>query len=382
MSLLLLQIFLYGGILVTCKKMTYDNTDSNSDGVIDAPVDNESVSTGQADIGMPYDGVLETVTWDRPQVSDGGEVVQVPQDEPTIQDALRKVPIHLRGDYTIQVDKSQGPFNEDIFIPPTFSETFTDPGGEGNICRIKLEDQGSVAAGDPDIEVNSITAFGGTALCVIINFGPTGIAPLPDENASWAFFYGKEFAITNSSLRGSARGDLTPDSAGILCYSSEVKIQNDFDFGTDLVERGIQVKRGERLEIDGNNNTISGSVTSAAVYVGSGEVSHQGKLPDAPEPVVAVNNNATIGPDIKAIDYNGELYTAIRTDTSGNTRLRAPTNDEYIRAVPGQSQVYYPNGYEPRPLGDGDGIIVTTPDGSSQYRIRVDNSGNVTTDQI
>lgn len=35
-----------------------------------------------------------------------------------------------------------------------------------------------------------------------------------------------------------------------------------------------------------------------------------------------------------------------------------------------------------RTVDAGDGLVVTTPDGSSQYRIRVDNSGNVVTDSV
>jgi len=41
---LLINVLTYGDV-TTCEKMTYDNIDSNSDGVIDAPVDNDSVST-------------------------------------------------------------------------------------------------------------------------------------------------------------------------------------------------------------------------------------------------------------------------------------------------------------------------------------------------
>ena len=339
-----------------------------------------SVSTEQAQIGMPLTGPASNIQWDRPYIG-GGETVQVPQEEATIQDALRKVPQYLEDDYHIQIDKSQDPYDEDIIVPPTKSSVLSTPGDGGNVARLVIEDQGSISAGDPDIKLNSVVAFNSSALVVFLHLGPTGLAPIPDENASWGFFAGSEYILINCSVQGSQRDTtLSPAATAILNYGARTKIENDFDFGSDLVERGIWQKRGQALEI-GPSNTISGSVTEHAVRVATGEVHHGGRLPDADKTAVNnIDNNSTVGNGLYLTANDGTTSKAMRMDSSGNTRFQDKNGDNFMRAVTALSQVYFTSGYEPRTTGSGDGMVVTTPDGTDEYRIRVDNSGNVVTD--
>lgn len=52
-----------------------------------------------------------------------------------------------------------------------------------------------------------------------------------------------------------------------------------------------------------------------------------------------------------------------------------PTLDRQIEELVSESK-------KPTILEPGVGIVVTTPDGTKHYRIRVDNAGNVTTDLV
>jgi len=68
-------------------------------------------------------------------------------------------------------------------------------------------------------------------------------------------------------------------------------------------------------------------------------------------------------------DYLQDLVRTLTVDISDVERELAANN------------VKTPNG-DVEAEGASSGLLVTTPDGTTQYRIRVDNAGNVTTEVV
>lgn len=138
------------------------------------------------------------------------------------------------------------------------------------------------------------------------------------------------------------------------------------------------MKRGNRVRID-QTNTITGSVKDEAVFVQAGQISHDGRLPDAPTDVQTFSNS-TSGIRLQMTDRNGSENDHVLVDSNSNKRFFNADGTEFLQPNQGLNQTLFQT-YEPRVnSGNGDGIVVTTPDGSDNYRIRVDNSGNVVTD--
>ncbi|WP_435346036.1 hypothetical protein [Haloarchaeobius sp. HRN-SO-5] len=68
-------------------------------------------------------------------------------------------------------------------------------------------------------------------------------------------------------------------------------------------------------------------------------------------------------------------------DDNGWLNVKDASTDELIFRVHVASAGGYSKG-DVQTFVDGAGTVVTTPDGAAEYRIGVDNSGNVTTTQI
>lgn len=225
----------------------------------------ESLSPEQATIGATA-GAVTGIQWERPEVLKSDTTVRVPQDEPTIQDALRKVPRRLLANSTITVDEAQGPYTEDLVIPPVNSEELVS-NTEGGNARLTLKTQGGTAA-----SVDSVFGIGGRGQgnVVLANITATTTNPYDDETAAFAFYGGEFFKMSACALGGSARG---LGSNGILCYASRLKIEGSFDWGTDLVAVGGRTKQQGVINVD-NGVTATGSVTDHAWEAGSGRIEH------------------------------------------------------------------------------------------------------------
>lgn len=82
------------------------------------------------------------------------------------------------------------------------------------------------------------------------------------------------------------------------------------------------------------------------------------------------------------IIQSGLTYEDTFIDNGGNNQLRnigkATQNNPNVEQTSGPYSI---GGGDAEVEGAGKGLVVTTPDGSAKYQIRVDNSGNVTTEQ-
>jgi hypothetical protein len=243
-------------------------------------------------------------------------------------DAVRKIPWEFHANYKIQVDSTQDPYAEDIVVPQWYSADVS----SDQKHRLIIEDQGSASGGTAGINVDSITHMGGVGLTNFIKFAPTSTVPYLNENPVYASIGGEELVLTDCGIAGTARND---PSQGMLCYGSVVKFQSTFDFGSDLVERGVWIKRGQQvIQDNAGAHTVSGSVTGKAAVVGAGEYAHNGKNPSAGSaPAVQnVNTSATIGAKkFIANNSDGGVQGFLRVDTNDVQRYLTQDGTEWLR---------------------------------------------------
>jgi hypothetical protein len=214
----------------------------------DEAVDVQSVTTEQLYNNGGLSHTDTGITWDRPKWGQTTEeAVQVPQDEPTIQDALRKVPEFLIDNYTIEIDATQGPYDEDVIVPPTIAYDFGG-GSEGVPARLFItnQDSGNKVAGATWLVYPAVTR------------GPTlEKVEIPDSNP-----YNDDkggFEAHGDGFVEFRDADFTGgDSAGaaIVAYGATVKARN-IDFGSSVVSNGVEVKSGGYVQANNFSGTAS-----------------------------------------------------------------------------------------------------------------------------
>ncbi|QIO24838.1 hypothetical protein [Haloarcula sp. JP-L23] len=103
--------------------------------------------------------------------------------------------------------------------------------------------------------------------------------------------------------------------------------------------------------------------------------------------------NAEVGTDLEYVHHfdqqNVRPNPVVSDDAAGSTRWfddgteRRETDDSHaFHAGAGDGPSFVVEEDDVRMPGAGNGAILTTPDGSSQYRVRVDNGGNLVTEQV
>jgi hypothetical protein len=104
--------------------MTYDGTDADADGIVEADIDNDSVTTDKARVGSS----AKSGPNDRPLISNSDTTVTVDagggQDYTSIQSAIDDCPIFLRHEYIIEVNNGDYS-SEDLKVETVIN------GGEG-----------------------------------------------------------------------------------------------------------------------------------------------------------------------------------------------------------------------------------------------------------
>ncbi len=103
--------------------------------------------------------------------------------------------------------------------------------------------------------------------------------------------------------------------------------------------------------------------------------------------------NAEVGTDLEYVRHfdqqNVRPRPVVADDAAGSTRWfddgteRHRTYDSHaFHAGGGDEASFVVEDDDVRVPGDGNGAVLTTPDGSDQYRVRVDNEGNLVTEQV
>lgn len=283
----------------------------------------DSVATDQATVGATAGGTT-TISWDRPEINKSATTVQVPQDEDTVQDALRKAPRRLAANYVIEVDEGGDYSAEDWVVPPVQSEDLFDA-AEGGNSRLTVKRQGTTATLNP----NSVFIIGGRGQgnVVFIHTYPVGINPWDDEDAVWATYGGGEPKLSQCGIGGAAR---TTGAVGVLSYQSTMKIEGAFDWGTDLVSIGGKTKQGGMIFMP-TGVTVSGSVTDHAWEAPTGIIHHGRQGPTATNAFAAdpQRNRGVVGHQLPMVDRSGNLFDAILA-TGSDTRYRDKNNTKRL----------------------------------------------------
>ena len=231
------------------------------------------VYSGQATIGR-VSGDTSGIEWDRPELNKSETTVRVPQDEPTVQDALRKVPRRLAANYIICIDPSDGPYDEHIVTPPVQSEDLLNS-TEGANSNLQIEGLDSGTRW----QTASVFVIGGWG-AISIKLRDCNVSETTtygDENAAYIAYGSGSVTLSNCGIVGSARGS---GSVGVSSYASLVKLETVFDWGADLVQNGTETKHNGSLMCDGGL-TATGSVTQHGHVAKAGPIHHAGRGPDA-----------------------------------------------------------------------------------------------------
>jgi len=342
--------------------------------------DADSVITDQANIGDGISSALTGITWDRNEVNKSDTTVQVPQDEPTIQDALRKVPRRLIGSYQISLDESQDPYDENLVIPPVYSEE-VDSTTEGGNAGLLIDTQGGGR-----VTIRSLIAIAGKGQksLIVTNVDADTTNPYDDEASPWAFYGWNHAALSNCGVVG---GGLEAGSNGILSYQSSLKLETAFDWGTDLVSIGGKTKQRGEIHVDAGFSA-SGSVTDHAWESVSGPIEHTGIGPTATNNFMTDprRNGQSVAPNIAAVSFDGTVTDAIRVRADDGIEIRDGTETRRVHFTAAGPDVFYDEtGTELARFSDGQlqvsgaggGVEVTSPDGNTTLEIGIDNSGNV-----
>jgi archaellum component FlaF (FlaF/FlaG flagellin family) len=94
---------------------------------------------------------------------------------------------------------------------------------------------------------------------------------------------------------------------------------------------------------------------------------------NTPDSIVLGNDNGTVVKQVQG--STADLFSVNLYNTSvGDSVDKAFTVEDDGSVIIGQDEIDIQT--------PGNGVVVTTPDGTSQYRIAVDNNGNVTSEEI
>ncbi|SNZ06167.1 hypothetical protein SAMN06269185_1072 [Natronoarchaeum philippinense] len=315
-------------------------------------LDVNSINTEQATIG-PLTGAVTSISWDRPEVLDATTTVEVPQDEPTPQDAFRKIPRRLAANHTIEIDETDDYSVEDWVVPPVQSADMFD-NTEGGNSRLTITRQGSSGTLNP----NSVFTIGGRGQGNTVHqyTHPVGTNPWDDENSVWAVYGGEGVKCFDCGIGGTSRGT---GSVGVDVYGTTVKLEGTFDWGSDLVEIAGQTKQFGTLKT-GDVNAL-GSVTGDAWVNVSGRIEHRriGPSHGGDFAVDPQRTGGVVSPTVPTVTRGGDLVDAIYHRPDGDVEVRDATNNKRIQFFEAGGSGYNTVFYD----GDGNKLARLTESG-------------------
>lgn len=314
----------------------------------------------------------------RPAISNEDKVVTVPGDYSTVQAAVNDCPMYLRHEY--KIDISDGTYNEDVVVPPVIAGDFN---GQADQEFGRLEIYGNT--GDRTaVELDSFvaTGCGGAVNPFITHITFLADNPHDNESTSVAIYGCNQSAVASLGFGANVTN-------GVLAYGSEVVV-NDLNLGSGNLSHAVTTKHGGSAHL--KTGTVDGSVTDSLLQPSSGYIQYK-----------SANMNAT-GTLVEGTGTDGHVWDATDekfVNMSNLPSVTMPDGDTFVYDGGSSENIQIQNSFGNLLYGDatsgnnlmhigksgdvklyqaGQGVLVQTPDGTDEYRIRVDNSGNVVTD--
>lgn len=164
-------------------------------------------------------------------------VINVPEDVPTIQEAVDIATALIIDVNRISVQVAPGTYDEDVYIPPFVSEGGRE-GIDGDAFTFQINGDRTTPS---NVEVSSITAVSSTgrASPFITGLTLTGKSPYEDEEYAISCLGANEVGIRDCAFASTCTN-------GIMGYSASIDAR-DCDFGSGNVDRAFLAKRGTML---------------------------------------------------------------------------------------------------------------------------------------
>jgi len=219
-----------------------------------------SVNTEQALIGKTAGKTGEGAK--RKLISNSDTTILVPEDYPTIQEAINQVPLFLRHDYVISIDKTSydETLKENLVIQGLYGFEPID-NNEGTPGRLYIDTRNP----GEYIEVGSyyITGVYGGAVVKLVYQSVNNVNPWADENGAIQGRKANSVALESCRLNSDITGD---NGDGLVAYGGTWKV-NGYDLGENNAKEGFKAKRGGRITV--RDSGASGNVTDFVAHATS-----------------------------------------------------------------------------------------------------------------
>jgi len=286
----------------------------------------------------------------RDQWSTSSVTITVGSDFPTIQEAVMAIPLIPYDDVTIDVPSGFDASTEDVLVPQLHGGYGNNAGGRGFEHKVEIVGDSTTPSNNP---LGSIVFSGVQGGFVTLDgFELQRNNPYDDEDTPCAIYHSDAVSLENIEYAGGG--------VGVYAYGNSHVNVGSIDFGTDILTTGYAVKHNAEI-MEQRAGTQSGNVT------GYGYVATAG--------MIRTNRSSSSVTGTQGLVDGQNSRTGFVVTESGNKWMNKFVGEYKVGeegSVPGE----FTNAVA------GNGWVVTTPDGTSKYRIRVDNSGNVVTDQI
>lgn len=374
--------------------MAYDNLDPDADGTVNADVDNQSTNTSQLNNTAKYPSDTTGIKTTIENASDGDRIV-LPSDQTSY---TVNNPINVSASITITgpgKDSTTGLLqkqnSDDLFYVAGCSPTFQGVIGNGG----DMSGYGIHTAGG-DNRVGRIT-IRDTAMDNMY-----GGYYLNSANVSYIANSGAHSTETSPSLE---IGGANANAATIINFDATAAedgqgIVVDGAYGVNVFGGYVDGSTADGWVLNSNRLGVfgAGGEANANATIRIGSDANYGMVVPGYMDAGIVNDSNSVnvisGEDVNMSFSNGEVLLpqlSLSDDISGKWSFSQDPND---RALVAELLATGAGGVNFRLAGgsgggndfenpqSGQGYIATTPDGSAQYRIAVDNSGNLTTEQI
>lgn len=203
----------------------------------------------------------------RPLVSNSYTRLRVPQDVPTIQEAVNQVPWYLRHDFDIRIDQDRSYADEHVEIPPVIA---ADESRNKRAAGLELMSQSSSSG---NWEVGSIRVFNAMGSRAVRLSYPKFTSVNPSDNYDQAFMHrggGGEVQLYSPAFGNISQNSGVEKPYCICSYSGHTHLGGDVDFGTDANRGAFTIHGGK---VTSQAKTVTGDVSGILLAAhGGGDI--------------------------------------------------------------------------------------------------------------
>lgn len=298
-------------------------------------------------------GDLENAAYhDRSQWSTETLTIEVGADFPSLQEAVYAIPFVPYESVEITIPRGTDLSDEDVVVPQTVLGAGT-VSGRGYEHKIRITGDQSNPSNCPVGSIVVAGVNGGIISVDGVEFQRAN--PYSDDDNGFAAFYTNQARVHNCAFAGGVNG--------IMSYGSNLEI-HQVDFGNGVLEGdGITVKHFGFVNEQraGSEPPTSGTVGGHAYVATNGWIAtvRDTNVPSVP---------STLSGEDGLIDYGTTRSGFVTAELAGSESLM-----RFLGSYQWSGDVHQ--------VKPGKGFVTHSPDGT-KYRIRVDNDGNVVTDQL